>query len=176
MNKSLIGIATIILILQMGIISDVYAHPLFNSQGEIIGDYRVSIATDPEIPGTGQEFKIMLKVDHRETYEEVNQFKVGIRIFFDGKQIDAIPPKLYKSGHTEFNYILDVPGNHIMRVDMYDIREDGQPVIYTFNFGSQDPFGIIFSTVITLGSIGLAGLVGFTYIPRIIRSRLKRDS
>ena len=44
------------------IIQDVFAHQLFNSSGQKIGNYFVQVATDPEIPTTGEITKIMLRV------------------------------------------------------------------------------------------------------------------
>jgi hypothetical protein len=44
------------------IIQDISAHQLFNSSGQKIGNYYVQVATDPEIPTTGQNTKIMMRV------------------------------------------------------------------------------------------------------------------
>ncbi len=66
---------------------------------------------------------------------------MGIRIFYDGEQIDAVMPKIYQSGHTEMDYVFEMSGNHIFRVDLYDISQDGRVLTYTFNIGAQNTFG-----------------------------------
>ena len=50
------------------IIKDVFAHQLFNSSGEKIGNYYVQVATDPEIPTTGQNVKVMLRISSNRWY------------------------------------------------------------------------------------------------------------
>ena len=58
------------------------AHSLFNSAESTIGDYRVQIATLPEIPSTGEKSQILLRVTDRDL-NEVDRFTSGIRIFFN---------------------------------------------------------------------------------------------
>ena len=38
------------------------AHPLFNSSEEWIGDHRVQISTQPEIPAVGEKIQVLLRV------------------------------------------------------------------------------------------------------------------
>ena len=35
-------------------------------------------------------------------------------------------------------------GNHIVYVDLYDMKGQGEILTYTFNIGTQSPFGYIF--------------------------------
>jgi len=44
------------------LISDADAHPLFNSGEEWIGDYRIQIATLPEIPAVDEKIQVLLRV------------------------------------------------------------------------------------------------------------------
>ncbi|MEM4249854.1 MAG: hypothetical protein QW395_06185, partial [Candidatus Nitrosotenuis sp.] len=60
-----------------------------NSAESTIGNNRIQIATDPEIPTTNQTAKILMHVTDLDL-KDVKSFKVGIRIFFDGKQVDGI--------------------------------------------------------------------------------------
>ena len=113
-------------------------------------DYRIQIATLPEIPAVNEEIQVLFQVVDTD-FQELDQFTMGIRIFYDGEQIDAIMPNMYKNGHMEMDYIFEMSGNHVFRVDLYDIAADGQPLTYTFNISSQDTFGFVFIGAITMG-------------------------
>ena len=148
------------------------AHSLFNSAESTIGNFRVQIATLPEIPENGKPMKIILRVTDLEL-NEVERFTMGIRIFYLDQQIDAIPPSSHQNGHWEFDYTLENSGNHIFRVDLYDAAKDGGVLTYTFNISTQNPFGYIFIISISAGSIGLAAILCYIYIPRILKSKTK---
>ena len=154
------------------IFSEASAHSLFNSAESFIGDYRVQIATLPEIPITGDPMQILFQVSDVD-FEEVDRFTMGIRIFYDDIQIDAIRPQSHEGGHWEMDYVLDQPGNHVFRVDLYDAAKDGGIITYTFNISTQNPFGYIFIFSIAAGSIGFAIVLGYIYIPKIIKSRTR---
>jgi hypothetical protein len=145
---------------------------MFNSAESFIGDYRVQIATLPEIPITGEPMQILFRVSDVD-FEEVDRFTMGIRIFYDEIQLDAISPQSHEGAHWEMEYVLDRPGNHIFRVDLYDAGKDGGIITYTFNISTQNPFGYIFIFSIAAGSIGFAIVMGYIYIPRILKSRTK---
>lgn len=150
---------------------DANAHSMFNSAEQVIGGYRVQIATLPEIPAANERSQILIRVQDND-FNELERFTLGIRIFFDGKQIDAIPPRSYEQGHMETDYIFESNGIHIFRVDLYDVARDGGVLTYTFNVGTQNPFGYAFIISITVGAVGLAIVIGYIYIPKKIRSRL----
>ena len=144
------------------------AHPLFNSGEEWIGDYRVQIATLPEIPEVGEKIQVLLRVVDAD-YQELEQFTLGIRIFYDGEQIDAVMPKMYQNGHIEMDYVFEMSGNHIFRVDLYDVSKDGQALTYIFNISAQNPFGYIFISAIAAGGLIFTGIMGIVFIPRILK-------
>ena len=154
------------------IISEASAHSLFNSAESFIGDYRVQIATLPEIPITGEPMQILFRVSDID-FEEVKRFTMGIRVFYDEIQLDAIRPQSYEGGHMEMDYVLERSGNHIFRVDLYDAAKDGGIITYTFNISTQNPFGYIFIFSIAAGSIGFAIVLAYIYLPRIIKSKTK---
>jgi len=137
------------------------AHPLFNSGEEWIGDYRIQIATLPEIPSVDEEIQVLFQVVDAD-FQELDQFTMGIRIFYDGEQIDAIMPKMYQNGHMEMDYIFEMSGNHVFRVDLYDVANDGQPLTYTFNISSQNTFGLVFISAVTMG--GMMTAIIFVYV------------
>jgi len=138
------------------------AHPLFNSGEEWIGDHRIQIATLPEIPAVDEKIQVLFQVVDAD-FQELDQFTMGIRIFYDGEQIDAVMPKIYQNGHMEMDYIFEMSGNHIFRVDLYDIAEDGQPLTYTFNISSQNTFGFVFISAVTMGGIMTAIIFIYVY-------------
>jgi uncharacterized integral membrane protein len=40
---------------------------------------------------------------------------------------------------------------------------------YTFNMGTQSPFGIIFIAAITTGALIFAVIVGYIYLPKLFK-------
>ena len=76
--------------------------------------------------------------------EEVDRFTLGVRFFYNDQQIDAIPPETYEGGHVDKEYVWENSGNHIVRVDLYDMEGSSGVLTYTFNMGTQSPFGQIF--------------------------------
>jgi len=149
----------------INLIPEVEAHPLFNSGEEWIGDYRVQIATLPEIPAVDEEIQVLFQVVDAD-FQELDQFTMGIRIFYDGEQIDAVMPNMYQNGHMEMDYVFEMSGNHVFRVDLYEIADDGQPLTYTFNISSQNTFGFIFISAITMGGIMTAIIFIYVYLSK----------
>ena len=148
------------------------AHPLFNSSEEWIGNHRVQISTLPEIPAVGEKIQVLLRVVDAD-FEELDRFLLGIRIFYHENQIGAIQPAVYEDGHIEMDYVFEESGNHIFKVDLYDVARDGGVLTYVFNISAQNPFGYIFMGAITCGGI-MAGVI-FVYIyASKMRSKLRR--
>ena len=77
----------------INLIPEAEAHALFNSGEEWIGDYRIQIATLPEIPAVNEEIQVLFQIVDAD-FQELDQFTMGIRIFYDGEQIDAIMPNI----------------------------------------------------------------------------------
>jgi hypothetical protein len=142
------------------------AHSLLNSAESTIGNNRIQIATDPEIPATNKTAKILLHVTDL-NLNDVERFKIGIRIFYQDKQVDGIPPQTIEGGYWNFNYAFKKPGNHIFRVDLYDSQD--KVTTHTFNMSTQNPFGYIFFYVIMSGAVGTAVLTGYIYLPKKLR-------
>ena len=149
----------------INLISNAEAHPLFNSGEEWIGDHRVQIATLPEIPEVGEKIQVLLRVVDAD-YQELEQFTLGIRIFYNEEQIDAVMPKMYQNGHIEMDYVFEMSGNHIFRVDLYDVSKDGQALTYIFNISAQNPFGYIFISAVTMGGIMTAIIFAYVYLSK----------
>jgi len=154
-----------VIIPTINLFSDADAHPMFNSGEEWIGDHRIQIATLPEIPSVDEEIQVLFQVVDAD-FQELDQFTIGIRIFYDGEQIDAVMPKMYQNGHMEMDYIFEMSGNHVFRVDLYDVAADGQPLTYTFNISTQDTFGFVFIGAVTMGGIMTAIIFIYVYLSK----------
>lgn len=146
------------------------AHSLLNSAESTIGDNRVQIATDPEIPTVNEKSKILLHVTDLDL-KDVKRFTIGIRIFYDDIQVDGIPLQSVEGAYWDSDYVFKRQGNHIFRVDLYD--SDGKVITHTFNVSTHNPFGYIFIYVIASGGIGLAVLIGYIYLPKKLKKLSK---
>ena len=127
----------------MSAFSDAYGHSMFNSAESFLGGYRVQVATLPEFPQIGEPSTILFRVTDGD-FEEVDRFTLGVRFFYNDQQIDAIAPESYEGGHVDKEYVWERSGNHIVRVDLYDMEGSPGVLTYTFNMGTQSPFGQIF--------------------------------
>ena len=154
------------------IISDAQAHSLFNSSEETLGDYRIQIATLPEFPQIGEKSEVLIRVTDNE-FNEVDRFTIGIRIFSNEEQIDAVRPQSVNGAHFTTDFVFYNSGNHIFRVDLYDATDTGQTLTFTFNISTQSPFGYIFISAIAAGGIIFAGIMAIIFIPKIIKKKPK---
>tara|TARA_B110000014_G_scaffold222317_1_gene179409 strand:+ start:116 stop:631 length:516 start_codon:yes stop_codon:yes gene_type:complete len=154
------------------IISNAHAHSLFNSSEETLGDYRIQIATLPEFPQIGEKSEVLIRVTDNE-FNEVDRFTIGIRMFFNEEQIDAVRPQSVNGAHFTTDFVFYNSGNHIFRVDLYDATDDGQTLTFTFNISTQSPFGYIFISAIAAGGIIFAGVIAIVFIPKIIKKKPK---
>ena len=152
--------------------SDAYAHSMFNSAEETLGGYRVQVATLPEFPQIGEKSQILFRVGDIDL-KEVDHFTMGIRFFYNDQQVDAIEPQLHQGGHYELDYVWKNSGNHVVRIDLYDMGGKPGILTYTFNMGTQSPFGYIFIIAITVGAISLGAVVTYIYLPKILRFKVK---
>jgi hypothetical protein len=145
--------------------SDASAHSMFNSAEQFLGGYRVQVATLPEFPQIGEKSQILFRVGDTD-FNEVDSFTMGVRFFYNDQQIDAIKPELHQGGHFEVDYVWEKPGNHVVRVDLYDMGGKPGVLTYTFNMSTQSPFGYIFIISITIGAITLGVVVAYIYLPK----------
>lgn len=151
---------------------DAYSHSLFNSSEEFIAGYRVQVATLPEFPNVGEQSQVLFRVTDKD-FNEVDRFTMGVRIYYNGELIDEIKPKSYDGAHWVMNYIFENSGNHIFKVDLYDMGAPGVTT-YTFNMSTQSPFGYIFFLSIIIGSTMFAIVLGYIYLPKRIKTRFGR--
>ena len=158
-------ILTLLIIIVIPIISEVYAHSMFNSAEQYYGGYRVQVATLPEFPQIDEPSELLVRVTDSDL-NEVDRFTMGIRFFYNEQQIDAIQPQSHEGGHVDYEYIWRNPGNHIVKIDLYDMGGSSGILTYTFNMGTQSPFGMIFFIAIIIGALTLMGVVAYIYISK----------
>ena len=145
-----------------------YAHSMFNSAEKFYGGYRVQVATAPEFPQIDEPSQFLVRVTD-EDFEEVDKFTMGIRIFYNDQQTNAIPPTVIESGHWDFDFIWKNAGNHIVKIDLYDMDGTDGILTYTFNMGTQNPFGFIFFGAIVVGALVFTGVVAYIYLPGLFK-------
>ena len=155
-----------VLLSSSSIFVDADAHSMFNSGEKFEAGYRVQVATLPEFPEIGEPSQFLVRVTNGFDYEEVERFTMGIRIYFNEELVDTIPPKSIEGAHWDIDYVWKNSGNHIVKVDLYDIGKNQSVVTYTFNMGTQNPFGYIFFIAITVGTMGLVIVTGIVYLPK----------
>ncbi len=165
-KKRSVFLIFILLLSSSSVFADAYAHSMFNSAEKFEAGYRVQVATLPEFPQIGEPSQFRVKVTEGFDYEEVDRFTMGMRIFFNDQQVDTIPTTHIDGSHWDFDYVWRTQGNHIVLIDLYNIGENQGITTYTFNMGTQSPFGYIFFIAITVGAMGLAAVAGIIYLPK----------
>ena len=146
-----------------------YGHSMFNSAEQSLGGYRVQVATAPEFPQIDEPSQFLIKVTKGFDYEEVDDFTMGIRVFYNDQQVDAIPPTSIDGSHWDFDYTWRNIGNHIVKVDLYDMEDSDGILTYTFNMGTQSPFGVVFIGAITTGALVFVGVMLYIYLPKMLK-------
>jgi len=157
-----------LLFVSITVTTDAYGHSLFNSSEQTLGNYRVQIATQPEFPQIGERSQILIRVTDQDG-EEVDRFTMGTRIFYNDEQIITWRPESHNSGHMQKDFFFEESGNHIFRVDLYDMGEDGGTLTFTFNISTQSPFGYVFIGAIAAGGLIFGGVMGIIFIPKIMK-------
>lgn len=171
--KSQLWLAVLVFFIFSSIpISEANAHSLFNSAEEFLGGYRVQVATQPEFPNIGENSQILFRVTDGD-FNEVNRFSIGVRVFFNDEQVYTFQQKSHEGSHWTTNFVFERPGNHIFKVDLYDMPDAKEVLTYTFNMSTQSPFGYIFFISITVGATIFTIVMGYIYLPKILKSRSK---
>lgn len=169
MNKKRSYFLIFVLIISSGSGFDAaFAHSMFNSAEQFYGGYRVQVATTPEFPQIDEPSQFLVRVTDGD-FEEVERFTMGIRIFYNEQQVDAIPPTIIENGHWDLDHIWKNVGNHIVKIDLYDMEGVDGVLTYTFNMGTQNPFGFIFFGAIIVGALVFAVVISYIYLPTIFK-------
>lgn len=158
----------VLLVSSISTFSEADAHSMFNSSEKFEAGYRVQVATAPEFPQVGEPSQFLVRVTDAD-FEEVEGFTVGMRIDFNNQRVDTIPPTAVEGAHWDFDYVWRQQGNHIVKIDLYDMEGREGIITYTFNMGTQSPFGTIFFGAIIVGALVFAGVVMYIYLPAVLK-------
>ena len=167
-KKRSVFLILILIFSSVSIFDDAYAHSMFNSSEKFEAGYRVQVATSPEFPQINEPSQFLVRVTDGD-FNEVERFTMGIRIYFHDQQVDAIPPKSIEGAHWDFDYVWRQQGNHIVKIDLYDMGGNDGIITYTFNMGTQSPFGIIFFSAIIVGALVFTGMMIYIYLPKMFK-------
>ena len=155
-----------VLLSSSSVFVDANAHSMFNSGEKFEAGYRVQVATLPEFPQIGEPSQFLVRVTNGFDYEEVDRFTMGIRIYYNEELVDTIPSKSIEGAHWVIDYVWKNSGNHIVKVDLYDMGGKSGVITFTFNMGTQNPFGYIFFIAISVGAMGLAVVTGYIFFSK----------
>jgi hypothetical protein len=161
--------------LSQTILHNAFAHQLFNSSGQKIGNYYVQVATDPEIPTTGENTKIMMRVSSVDG-TELSDVPISILITRNGQEIAKIPQIIVTEGHHELDYKFLEPGNYVFYVYLQDIYFSGETITYIFNISTLNPFGYIFYSLITFAVVTPLVVIAIIYVTNKRRSSKQKIS
>jgi len=151
--------------------SEVFAHPGYNSEEEVIGKYRVSTKTIPETPTTGEPTTIVFTIYDLD-FNDIKNFAADIRIFYKDQQLDYIPITYIDGNQWYFDYTFEKPGNHIIRFTVDNAGTDGRAITYTFNISTLNPFGYMFIFIISSGATAAVGIMIWAILTRRKKSVL----
>lgn len=173
------AISTIALILGVMLVGasvpETYGHSLFNASEQFIAGHRVQVSTLPEFPQIDQPSQILFRVSDAD-FVELPGVIMGVRILYNDVEVYSKPPSIVEGSHNIIEFVFNESGNHIMYVDLYGL--DGvqnEITTYTFNISTQSPFGYVFFISITVGAIMFSLIVGYIYLPKIIRRRRNKN-
>lgn len=132
-------------------------HPPFSTDSVRTGNYEIKIETTPPVPETGKNTSIhFLVLD--ENSRPVDNFRIGIQIYYNDDLEISIPPADHSSGRYDLDYTFKESGNHVIRVDLFDLKS-GQILSHAFNVGVLNFYMNIFTYLVITGLSGAAGII-----------------
>ncbi|MDE1765656.1 MAG: hypothetical protein KGI27_05170 [Thaumarchaeota archaeon] len=153
-----------------GIFGDLNWQPEpLTSDSEAIGNYEVVLITDPYTPNVNQTTHIQLKVFNynegpygsKSNYASigVNHFLMGAKIYYNDNLVYEIPEALHEGNSWSFDYVFRESGNHVLKVNLYDVAENDPLETYVFNVPVLTGFGFIFSYLIIAACVAVASVL-----------------
>ena len=150
MKTCTIGIAFGLLILLFSP-SYSYADMPMGGLQQRIGNYDVSVKTDPQQPQAGTTVKILMAIAAING-DDISGIPVDITIADDGSVLSSLNrPIAVPYGHYTYQYKFEKPGVYSLVVDIYDIYFTGRQVSFTFPIEVKSTF---------LGLWGISGTIG----------------
>ena len=147
------------------------AHSLFNAAEQYIAGHRVQVSTLPEFPQIGEPSQVLFRVTDTD-YEEIPGVIMRVTIMQGEAEVYSDGPRVVEGAHHILEFTFETQGNHIMNVDLYNLEgAQNEITTYTFNISTQSPFGYVFIISITVGAAIFAMVVGYIYLPGLLRRR-----
>ncbi|MGA7368263.1 MAG: hypothetical protein WBX01_03975 [Nitrososphaeraceae archaeon] len=124
-----------------------------------IGNYDISVKTDPSQPQTGTTVKILIAIA-AVNGDDISGIPADITIKGDGTVLSGLNrPIAVPYGHYTYQYKFEKPGIYSLVVDIYDIYFTGRQVSFTFPIEVKSPF---------FGLWGASDMMGYVLIPSIV--------
>lgn len=132
-------------------------HPPFSTDSTKIGNYEIKIETTPPVPEAGKNTQIHFLV-FDENEKPVDNFRMGVQIYYNDILQNSFLPADYNSGRYDLDHTFTESGNHVIRVDLYDLKR-GEILSHAFNIGVLNFYMNVFTYLIIAGLAGAAGIV-----------------
>ena len=124
-----------------------------------IGNYDVSVKTDPQQPQAGTTVKILMAIAAING-DDISGIPVDITIADDGRVLSSLNrPIAVPYGHYTYQYKFEKPGVYSLVVDIYDIYFTGRQVSFTFPIEVKSTFLGLGGTSGTIGNILVLSVV-----------------
>ena len=132
-------------------------YPPFSANSVRIGNYEIQLYTMPSIPEVGKDTKIHFHFMDQDG-QDIEKFRTNLKIYHNDDLLHSYPSTEYNNGKMETNYVFEETGNHILRVDLLDLK-NAATASYAFNVAVIPVYGIIFSYLIIAGIAGATGII-----------------
>jgi hypothetical protein len=153
-----VGIVSVILFLLLSP-SHSYADMPAGGIQQRIGNFDVSVETDPALPHTNTTVKILITIAAANG-DDISGIPVDISIKDDGNTLSGLNrPVAIPSGHYVYQYDFEKPGIYSLDIEVYDIYFTGSQVSFTFPIEVKDTF---------FGFWGSLNMVGYILVPSIV--------
>jgi hypothetical protein len=124
-----------------------------------IGNYDVSIRTDPLEPHSGETVKILVAIAAVDG-DDISGIPVDITVKDDGSVLSGLDrPIAVPYGHYTYQYKYEKPGMYSLVVDVYDIYFTGRQVSFVFPIEVKSTF---------FGLRDASNLMGYILVPSIV--------
>ena len=132
-------------------------HPSFSTDSTKIGNYEIKIETTPPVPEAGKNTQIhFLVLD--DDGKPVDNFRMGFQIYYNDALQSSFLPVDHKLGKYDIDYTFTESGNHVIRVDLYDLKSD-EILSHAFNVGVLNIYMNMFTYLVIAGLAGAAGII-----------------
>lgn len=146
----------------IGLVTYEVIHPPFSSDSVNIGDNEIQIETTPPVPEIGKDTIIHFRVFDKNG-DPVDMFRMALQIYYNNDLIRSFPPSNHVSGSWDLDYVFEESGNHVIRIDFYDLKAGGI-TSHAFNVSVLNFYNNIFYYLIISGIGGAGSIILILYI------------